>query len=152
MVFAIHQHESATGVYVSPRPEPTSHLPPHPIPLGCPSEPASSSLWCLSSLWSLSWIFSTLLDPLPPQLCLFSSLLVLYSCFKDIVLDHLLFSLYTVPVESHLFPLLQFCPMNWWLPNLCPDPHLISRSLSAFGFTTGASNFILLQTQVLACP
>ena len=32
----MHQHDSATGIHVSPHDEPPSHLPPHPIPLGCP--------------------------------------------------------------------------------------------------------------------
>ena len=36
MVFAMHQHESATGTHVSPHPEPPSHYPPHPIPLTAP--------------------------------------------------------------------------------------------------------------------
>ena len=37
MVFAIHQHESATGIHVSPQIlTPASHLLHHPIPLGCP--------------------------------------------------------------------------------------------------------------------
>ena len=36
MVFAMHQHKSATGTHVPPLPEPLSHLPPHSIPLGCP--------------------------------------------------------------------------------------------------------------------
>ena len=36
VAFAIHWHESATGVHVSSHPKPSSHLPPHPIPLGCP--------------------------------------------------------------------------------------------------------------------
>ena len=45
VVFAIHRHESATGVHVSPHPEPSSHLPPHPIPLGCPSTLALSALF-----------------------------------------------------------------------------------------------------------
>ena len=53
VAFAIHQHESAMGVHVSPYPEPLSHLPPHPIPLGCPSAPALSALFHASNLhWS----------------------------------------------------------------------------------------------------
>ena len=43
VVFAIHQHESATGVHVSPHPEPLS-LPYHPIPLGYPRALALSSV------------------------------------------------------------------------------------------------------------
>ena len=39
--FAIHQHESTTGVRV-PHPEPHSLLPPRTIPLGHPSAPAPS--------------------------------------------------------------------------------------------------------------
>ena len=39
-VFAIHRHESATGAHASPHPEPPYHLPPYPIPLGCPRAPA----------------------------------------------------------------------------------------------------------------
>ena len=39
--FAMHQHESATGVH----PEPPSHLPPHTISLGHPSAPAPSILY-----------------------------------------------------------------------------------------------------------
>ena len=37
MVFTIHQHELATGVYVfpSPNPEPLSQVHPHSILLGC---------------------------------------------------------------------------------------------------------------------
>ena len=41
------------GVLVSPCPEPSSNLPPHPIPLGCPSAPALSALLHASNLhWS----------------------------------------------------------------------------------------------------
>ena len=45
VVFAIHWHESAVGVHVSPHPEPPSHLSPHPIHLGCPSALALSALF-----------------------------------------------------------------------------------------------------------
>ena len=37
VAFAIYWHELATDVHVSLHPKPRSHLPPHPIPLGCPS-------------------------------------------------------------------------------------------------------------------
>ena len=40
-------------VYMCPHPEPPSQLPPHPIPLGCPSAPALSALSHASNLdWS----------------------------------------------------------------------------------------------------
>ena len=44
VVLAIHQYESPTGAHVSSHPEPPSRLPPHPIPLGRPREPAFSAL------------------------------------------------------------------------------------------------------------
>ena len=44
VVFAIHRQESAMGAHAFPDPEPPSHLPPYPIPLGCPRAPALSSL------------------------------------------------------------------------------------------------------------
>ena len=44
MCFAILQHESATGIHVSPHPEPPIHFPPHPIPLGHPRALALGAL------------------------------------------------------------------------------------------------------------
>ena len=53
MAFAIHYHESATGTHVSPHTEPPSHLPPYPIPLGCPRAPALDALlYVLNLHWS----------------------------------------------------------------------------------------------------
>ena len=44
------------GCTCVPHPEPPSHLPPHPIPQGCPSAPAPSALSHASNLdwWSIS--------------------------------------------------------------------------------------------------
>ena len=50
--FAIHEWMKPQCTCV-PHPEPASHLPPHPIPLGCPSTPALSVLFHASNLdWS----------------------------------------------------------------------------------------------------
>ena len=51
MVFAIHQHASATVIRMSPILNPPSHLPPHPIPLGCPRALALGALWSLKLVW-----------------------------------------------------------------------------------------------------
>ena len=53
MGFAIYQHESATGIRVSSPPEPPSHHPPYPIPLGYPGAPALGALLhALNLHWS----------------------------------------------------------------------------------------------------
>ena len=52
--FAIHQHESATGVHMFPILNPPSHLPPRTIPLGHPSAPTPSTLY---HALNLDWRF-----------------------------------------------------------------------------------------------
>ena len=52
--FAIHQHESATGIHVFPILKPPALHPPHTIPMGHPSAPAPSIQY--HSL-SLDWRF-----------------------------------------------------------------------------------------------
>ena len=71
VVFALHQHESAMGAYVSPHPEP----PAQPLPLGYPRAPALSALLHGSNLyWSsifaygnihVSMLFSQIILPSP---------------------------------------------------------------------------------------
>ena len=50
VVFAIHWHESAMGVRVSPILNPSSHVSPHPIPQGPPRAPALNTLSHASNL------------------------------------------------------------------------------------------------------
>ena len=53
VVFAIHRHKSAMDVHVSHHSELSSHLSPHPIPLGCPRATALSALLhALNLHWS----------------------------------------------------------------------------------------------------
>ena len=52
--FAIHQHESTTGIHVFPILNLPSHIPPRTIPLGHPSAPAPSILY---HALNLDWQF-----------------------------------------------------------------------------------------------
>ena len=134
VVFAIHWHESAIGVQVSPIPKP----PPHPIPLGCPSAPALSALFHVLNLdwWSVSYMViymfqcyslnSSHLHLLPqsPKVC--SLYLCLFCCLASrviitIFLNSIYMYQYTVLVFFFLtyftlYNRLQFHPLHYnWL-------------------------------------
>ena len=74
MIFAIHQHKSAMGVYVFPHPKPASYLPPHTMALGFPRAlalcPASCIKLALVIYFTygnihLSVLFSQIIPPSP---------------------------------------------------------------------------------------
>ena len=84
MAFGIHQYEFVTGTHVSSHPESPFHLPPRPIPLGCPRALALGALLHASNLhwpsilhkvmymfqcYSLNSPHPNLL-PLPTKVCL----------------------------------------------------------------------------------
>ena len=62
MAFGIHQYEFVTGTHVSSHPESPFHLPPRPIPLGCPRAPALGALLHASNLhWaSILYIYGNI--------------------------------------------------------------------------------------------
>ena len=78
LVSAIHQHESVIAYICPLLPEPPSHCPPHPAPLGCHRAPGLSSLRCKAiSHQDIYFIYSNvyisvplyLSHPLLPSLC-----------------------------------------------------------------------------------
>ena len=118
MFFAIHQCESATSAHVSPYPDIPSHLPPHSIPLDCPSAPALSALFYASNLdwWSIShmviYMFNAILSNHPTltfshrvqksvlSLCVFCSLS--YSVIITIFLNSIYMCyIYGFPKSCH---------------------------------------------------
>ena len=65
MVFAIYQHESATGAHLSSHPEPPSHLPSQPHPSGLSQ---STSFECPASCIKLALVIEFQLSSVA-QLC-----------------------------------------------------------------------------------
>ena len=72
----MHWHKS-TWMYVCPHPDPPSHLPPHPIPLGHPSAPASGHSkhgplkWLGGKIPFVLFFSSMRVSPMFPSLGLF---------------------------------------------------------------------------------
>ena len=89
--FAIHQHESTTGVHVFPILNPPSYLPPHTIPLGHPSAPARSILYHASNL---DWRFGS------------RTILYMFQCHSPILSIHIL------PVIFSSYSFHSYIPMH----------------------------------------
>ena len=130
--FDIHWHESATGVHVSLIPKPSSYFPPHPMPLGCPSVLALSSLFHVSDLDWLSishmiiYMFQCYslksshpcLLPQSPKVC--SLYLCLFHCLiYKVIITIFLNSISSFQFSSGAQSCPTFCdPMNCSTPGL----------------------------------
>ena len=107
--FAIHWHESTTGVHEFPNMNPPSHLPPHIISLDHPRVPAPSILYPASNIdwWFISYMIAYMFQchspksshrlplPLPqsPKVC--STHLCLFCCLAyRIIITIFLSSIY----------------------------------------------------------
>ena len=63
----MHRYESAIGIHVSPLSQTPSHLPPHPIPLGC----QKTLVWCALHYTSNShW------------LCILHTVMYMFQCYS----------------------------------------------------------------------
>ena len=87
--FAIHQHESATGVHVFPILNTPSYLPPCTIPLGHPRAPAPSILYPASNLhlYGIIHVSVPFSQIIPPSSSPRVQKTVLYICVSFAVLQ-----------------------------------------------------------------
>ena len=125
MIFAIHQHELAIGIHVSPYPEAPSHLPPQTIPLGCPRAPAlgallhASNLHWASILHTVMYMFQCyslklshpLLLPLSLKVCSLHMCLLCCPAYRIIG---------TIFLNSiYICINIQYLSFSFWLTSLC---------------------------------
>ena len=141
VVFAIHQHESAT-VHSCLSILTTPHLPPHPIPLGCPRAPALSALLHALNLHQSSTLHQVIymlqryqvtsshpcLLPRSPEVC--SLHLCLFCCLTyRVIVTVFLNSIYM------RYFILYWC-FSFWLTSLCiigsSFTHLIRTDSNVF--------------------
>ena len=131
MVFAIHWHESATGIYVSPSWTP-SHLPPHPMADWCqcmagssqctsPEHPASCIEPGLAVCFTYgnihaSVLFSQIIQPSPSpreSQSLFFTSVSLFCCLTYRVIVTIFLNSIYICVS-----ILYWC-LSFWLTSLC---------------------------------
>ena len=126
--FAIHQHESATGVHVFPSPEPSSHLPPHTISLGHPSAPAPSILYpasCIKpglaicflyDIIHVSMPFSQIIPPSPSptksKRLFYTSVSLLLSCIQG-------YHYHLSKFHIYICIIIWYWCFSFWLTSLC---------------------------------
>ena len=139
VVFGILSCESAMGVHVS-QPEPSSHLPPHPIPLGSPSALALSALFHTSNLdwqsishmviymfqcYSLKSSHPCLL-PQSPKVC------SLYLCLFCCLVYRVIITIFLNSIYMHLYTVLVFFFLAYFtLYNRSSFIHLIRTDSNA---------------------
>ena len=143
MVFAIYQHESAAGIHVSSPPEPWSHLPPHPIPLGCPRAPALGALLhALNLHWSsllhmVMYMFHcySLKSSHPRLLSLSWKVCSVRLCLLCYLACRIVATVFLNSIYRHWYKYLSF---SFWLTSLCITGsrliQLISTDSNAFLF------------------
>jgi len=84
------------GVHASHHPETPSHLPPHPIPLGCPRAPALGAL-----LHALNLHWSSILH----------IVIYMFQCYS--LISFFFFNLCPISLGMRSFPSLSFCSLQW---------------------------------------
>ena len=122
--FAIHWHESATGILVFPTLSPSPLLPPHPIPLGHPRAPAPSTTYHASNLdwWFIShmiiYMFQCHFPTLSHSHPLLQSPKRLFYTSVSLLLSRIQGYCYHLS-KFHIYVSILYWCFSFWLTSLC---------------------------------